>query len=245
MSGIRRCAACRAFLQEEDRFCWSCGVEVEQAEPEVPEEASRPVPASGLEPEAALLLRRAHLAQQRGRLEEAERLVRSVLDEDPNAVPALSMLAGLLRAKGDLVGSVAAAQQASEAATDTYAPPGAMEHAREERARAEEQVVRAVGGPPRSVDSPIEALTWAGPVWYRSRQLFLVLAAVGIVALFLALAAVLRGAWSGYAWFGVSLVSAGWCYNDAESRRQAGIFWAPFVLCLGPFGLAIYLLATH
>jgi hypothetical protein len=198
-----------------------------------------------VEPEGALVLRRAYLAQQRGQLAEAERLVRSVLDEDPDAVPALSMLAALLHGRGDLVGSVAAAQRASEAARDRHAPPGAVERAREERARVEDRVIRALRGPPGRADNPFEALLWAGAVWYRSRQLFLGLAAVGLAALFLAVVAVLRGAWSGYAWLGVSLVCAGWCYNDAETRMQAGVFWALFVLCLGPFGLAIYLLAIH
>lgn len=232
-------------MQEEDRFCWSCGAELAHPEPKAGASAVRPAAAEEPEPEAALVLRRAHLAQQRGQLAEAERLVLSVLDKDSKAVAAWSMLAGLLRAKGDLVGSVAAAQRASEAAEGGYAPPGALERAREERARAEEQALRSLGGPFASADSPLDALKGAGAAWYRSRQLFLALAAVGAVALVLATVAVARGELSGYLWFAVSFVSAGWCYNDAEAQRRPGILWAPLVLCLGPFGLAIYLLATH
>jgi hypothetical protein len=245
MSGVRRCDLCRAFVQEDDRFCWSCGAELVHAEPRIAGDVARRPAEEELEPEVALVLRRAHLAQQRGQLAEAERLVSLVLDKEPNTVVALSMLAGLLRAKGDLVGSVAAAQRASEAAAGRYAPPGALERAREERARAQEQALRSLGGPFGSADSPLDALRGAGAVWYRSRQLFLALAAVGAIALVLATVAVVRGELSGYLWFGVSFVSAGWCYNDAEAQRRPGILWAPLVLCLGPFGLAIYLLATH
>ena len=245
MSRVFRCSACGVFVGAEDRFCWSCGSEISSAESQRGAVAPPPAPQLGLDPEGALALRRAYLAERRGRLKEAEQLVLSVLQRHPDAVPALSMLAGILRAKGDLIGSVAAAQRAAEVAAGGSAPPGAVERAREERARVEEQVVRELGGPSSARTNPISAFQSRGTVWYRSRQLFFPLAAMGTVALFLALVAVLQGAWSGYAWFGVSLVSAGWCYNDAESRRQAGMAWASFVLCLGPFGLAIYLLATQ
>lgn len=245
MSRVLRCSACGVFVEAEDRFCWSCGSEIGRGESQRRAAAPPPPPQLELDPESALALRHAYLAERRGRLEEAEQLVLSVLEREPEAVPALSMLAGILRAKGDLIGSVTAAQRAAEAAAGGRAPPGAVERAREERARVEEQVLRELGGPLNAGSNPISAFQLRGTVWYRSRQLFLALAAMGTVALFLAVVAVLQGAWSGYAWFGVSLVSAGWCYNDAESRRQAGIAWASFVLCLGPFGLAIYLLAMQ
>ncbi len=245
MSRVFRCSACGVFVEAEDRFCWSCGSEISRVESQRRPAAPPPAPQLGLDPEGALALRRAYLAERRGRLEEAEQLVLSVLEREPDAVPALSMLAGILRAKGDLIGSVAAAQRAAEAAAGANAPPGAVERAREERARVEEQVVRQLGGPLSGGSNPISAFQLPATVWYRSRRLLLALAAMGTVALFLALVAVLQGAWSGYAWFGVSLVSAGWCYYDAESRRQASIAWASFVLCLGPFGVAIYLLTTQ
>ncbi|NIN09807.1 MAG: hypothetical protein GTN78_13130, partial [Gemmatimonadales bacterium] len=159
--------------------------------------------------------------------------------------PALSMLAGILRRKGDLVGSVAAAQRVSEVTVEADAPPGTIEQAREERAKIEEHVVRELGRLPREVHSPAAVFTSPGFPWYRSRHLYIALTSMGAIALFLAVVAILRGQLSGYVWFGISLFAAGWCYNDAESRREAGILWGPFVLCLGPFGLAIYLLATH
>jgi hypothetical protein len=231
-------------VKPDDRFCWSCGTELAQA----PDEVRRPVPQPkgdwGMDPKMALVMRRAYLAEQRGRLDEAERLVREVLDADRDSVPALSMLAGILRRKGDLVGSVAAAQRVSEAA-GAGSPPGAVDRAREDRAKVQDQVVRELQGSFAAAESPMGAFASPGVGWYRSRQLYLALAAMGMVSFFLALIAIFRGELTGYVWFGVSLFAAGWCYNDAESRRQAGLFWAPFVLGLGPFGLAIYLLATH
>jgi len=245
MTSVPRCLACGAFVQADDRFCWSCGTELAQT----PEEAHKPAPQPrgdwGLDPQLALVMRHAHLAQQRGQLDEAERLVREVLDSEPDSVAGLSMLAGILRRKGDLVGSVAAAQRVSEVAVGATAPPGAIERAREDRAKIEEQVVRELGGPFRGVDSPMAIFTESGSLWYRSRPMYMALTATGVVSFLLALVAILRGELSGYVWFGASLFAAGWCYNDAESRRQAGLFWAPFVLCLGPFGLAVYILATH
>ncbi len=244
MSSVARCGACRAFVQAEDRFCWSCGSEVKQTLAPVIAAPSAPVRAE-LDPEAALVMRRAYLAQQRGRLDEAEDLIRGVLERVPDDVPALSMLANILRAKGDLVASVSVAQRVSEVATDTNTPPGAVERAREDRARIEAQVVRELSGSLAPHENPLTIFHSDGTVWYRSRQLYGALAAIGLITLFLALVAVMRGHLTGYIWFGVSLLAAGWCYHDAESREQAGLFWAPFVLGLGPFGLAIYLLATY
>jgi len=43
----------------------------------------------------------------------------------------------------------------------------------------------------------------------------------------------------------ISLGAAGWCYYDGESRGESGLFWGSFVLCLGPFGLTIYLLTRY
>ncbi len=198
-----------------------------------------------MDPDDALVLRRAHLAQQRGQLDEAERLVRSLLSKDPQALPALSMLVAVLKEKGDLVGSVAAAQRVSEIASESESLPGAVARAREDRARIESQVVRDVVGPLTRFDTPLSVfiLPERGPA--RSRRAYLALAGLGACALFLALAAVLRGQLSGYLWFAVSFLMAGWCYQDAEARGMAGLSWAPLVLCLGPFGLAIYLLATR
>ncbi len=244
MNPVARCGACRAFVQAEDRFCWACGEEIKRTLSPVSAVSSAPTRAE-LDPETALVLRRAYLAQQRGRLEEAEVLIRGVLEKTPDDVPALSMLANILRAKGDLVSSVSVAQRVSEIATDANAPPGAIERAREDRARIEAQIVRELSGSLAPHDNPFTIFQSDGAVWYRSRQLYGALVAMGLITLFLALVAVLRGHLTGYVWFGVSLLAAGWCYHDAESREQAGLFWAPFVLCLGPFGLAIYFLATY
>ena len=243
MKSVARCRACGAFVQAEDRFCWSCGSGTKQT---LPVDAPRPaLLRDELDPETALVMRRAYLAQQRGRFEEAERLIRGVLERAPDDVPALSMLANILRTKGDLVASVSVAQRVSEIATGANAPPGAIERAREDRAKIEAQVVRELSGSLAPHESPLSIFQSEGPIWYRSRQLYLALAAMGVVTLFLALVAVIRGHLAGYLWFATSLFAAGWCYHDAESRGQAGLFWAPFVLCLGPFGLAIYLLATY
>jgi hypothetical protein len=198
------------------------------------------------EPETALALHRAHLAQQRGGTDEAERILQDVLAREPHNVPALGMLSELLRARGDLVGAVAAAQQATDAAADGTAPPGAVARARQERAQIEDHVVRELIGPDaRKGSSPLGMLVTPGARRWRSRQLYVALGGLGLAGLFLAIAAVLRGQLGGYLWLGVSLSAAGWTYSDAEARRLGGLFWGPLVLCLGPFGLAIYLLATH
>jgi hypothetical protein len=250
MTAVSRCPACGAFAQAEDRFCWSCGLEIRAARPADSVAASAPIPE--LDPEVALALRRAHLAQQRGQLDQAEQLVRSALRAVPDSVPALSMLARLLRTKGDTVGSVAAAQRVSElvgqerARGAPAAPPGAVARAREDRAQVEEQVVREIVGrasvrPTTPLDLFAAQYRGRGP----SRRIYAALAAPGLAALFLALVAVLRGALSGYLWFAVSILAAGWCYHDAETRGLAALLWASSVLCLGPFGLAIYLLSTR
>jgi hypothetical protein len=154
------------------------------------------------------------------------------------------MLVTILRAKGDLVGSVAAAQRVSEVAAQGASPHGAVARAREDRARIEEQVVRDIIGPLTGLDTPLSIFTTPGRDWPRSRRMYITLAAFGACALFLALVAVLRGQIGGYLWFAVSFLTAGWCYHDAENRRLAALLWASFVLFLGPFGLAIYLLAA-
>jgi tetratricopeptide (TPR) repeat protein len=246
MTSVSRCPACGAFAQADDRFCWSCGLEL-RAAPLAAPEASAPAVLE-LDPKVALALRRAHLAQQRGRLEDAEELVRSALREDPDSVPALSMLARVLRAKGDPVGSVAAAQRVSELVGQDRAPapPGAVAKAREDRAQVEEQVVREiVGGASLQPATPLDLFAAQRGGWSRSRRVYAALVVVGLAALFLGLVAVLRGALSGYLWFAISMLAAGWCYHDAETRGLAALLWASFVLCLGPFGLAIYLLATR
>jgi hypothetical protein len=245
MKSVLRCAACRAFVQGDDRFCWSCGSELDRVEAAGRTHSAALEEPSELDPELAVVLRRAYLAQQRGQLDEAERLVREVLARQPEAVPALSMLAGILRAKGDLVGSVAAAQQVSEVAASRKVPSGAVEHARGERAKIEEQIVRQMRSPYFASNTPFAVLRKGGAEWYRSRQMYLSLTAMGVVALLLALVAAAHGELSGFAWFSASLLSAGWCHGDAQTRRQGGLLWAPFVFCLGPFGLAIYLLAIH
>jgi hypothetical protein len=246
MTSVSRCPACGAFAQAKDRFCWSCGLELRAARSATPAASAPAVPE--LDPKVALALRRAHLAQQRGRLEEAEELVRSALREDPDSVPALSMLARVLRTKGDQVGSVAAAQRVSELVGQDRAPapPGAVAKAREDRAQVEEQVVREiVGGASLQPATPLDLFAAQHRGWGRSRRIYAALTLVGLAALFLALVAVLRGALSGYLWFAISMLAAGWCYHDAETRGLAALLWASFVLCFGPFGLAIYLLSTR
>jgi len=245
MSSVLRCSACRAFVQADDKFCWSCGSKLHGAPTASGEKLGSFQQATELEPELAMLLRRAHLAQQRRQLDDAEQFVREVLARQPDAVPALSMLAGILRAKGDLIGAVAASQQVSEVALSGHSPPGAVEYARGERARIEEQIVREMGSGYLGPDSPFGVLRTSGAEWYRSRHFYLVLLSIGFAALVLALMAVAHGALSGFAWFAASLVCAGWCYSDVQARRRAGLLWVPFVLCLGPFGLTMYLLATH
>ena len=245
MSSVLRCTACRAFVQAGDKFCWSCGSELGRVATASGGNADTFQQVTELEPELAVLLRRAYLAQQRRQLDEAEGYVREVLARQPDAVPALSMLAGILRAKGDLIGAVAASQQVSEVALSGKSPPGAVDYAREERARIEEQIVREMSNPYFASDSPFGALQTGGAEWFRSRPCYWALVSIGLTAMLLALAAVLHGALSGFSWFGFSLVCAGWCYSDLQARRRAGLLWVPFVLCLGPFGLTIYLLVTH
>ncbi len=242
MNQVVRCKACGAFLRQGDRFCWSCGHELAAPPPRAPEPPRLPEP----EGELLLALRRAHLAQQRGRLDEAIRLTKQVLREDPRHVPALTLLAELLHAVGDQVGAVEAAQLATEAAAERGASPGAVRRAREERAAVQQQVLKELS--PRR-EQPAEALmtvlTGSGDVWYRSRACYLALALLGLAALFFALVLLFRGLPAAYIWFGVNIIAAGWCYHDAETNQQVGIFWGPLVLCLGVFGLGIYLLARR
>ena len=193
-----------------------------------------------------LLLRRADLAQRRGRLEEATQLARDALEQEPDNVPALTLLAELLRATGDQVGAVEAAQQATDVAALHGAPPGSLRRAREERAAVEQEVLTQMSEA-RSTPggAALTLLAGTGREWYHSAPCYLSLAFLGFLALLLALALLFRGAPLAYLWFAVSLLAAGWCYYDAETHQQAGLFWAPLVLCLGPFGLAIYLLTRY
>lgn len=242
MAGVVRCRFCSSFVQEEDRFCWSCGSELTAAD------AAAPAPPAVQEKEAShdvqFALRRAFLAQRRNEPAEAERIVREALEREPESVAALAMLSEILRSRGDLVAAVDAAQRATEAATSLgVAPRGALQRAREERARIEQSVVEDVLDRRETADwNPLSLFTAQSAIWHQSGQFFLILAAVGLLALLLALISVLRGGAWGYVWFAISLAAAGWCYHDAETRRESGLFWGPFVLCLGPFGLAIYLL---
>jgi len=244
MAGVSRCSACGAFVDEEDQFCWSCGSALGKA-PDRPA-APAPQPVAEGDPEAAFTVRAARLAQQRGQPEEAERLLREALERAPENASALSLLAEILRGKGDLVGAVALAQQATEAAGADAIAPGAVARAREARAEIEEGVVRQVTGRAQGGDGgPVSALLSAGDTWYRSGRFYTALAGLGVITLFLALVVSLRGESLGYLWFAVSFFAAGWCYQDAETRRTGGLMWGPFVLLLGPFGLAIYLLARY
>ncbi len=235
MRAVSRCGACRAFVEREDRFCWSCGSSL-QGGPAASGSESAPR-VRERDDETELAVRRAYLAQQRGELGEAEALLRGALERDPQHVSALGLLSEVLRRRGDQVGAVAAAQQATEAASQEGTPAGALAPARQARARIEESVVREVVGSGSAAA--------AGLGWQRARGTWVVLAVVGVCALFLALVATFRGELVGYLWFGVSLVAAGWCYYDAETRNVGGLLWGPLVLCLGPFGLAIYLLARY
>jgi hypothetical protein len=236
---VSRCKVCGAFVQARDRFCWSCGGGLAATAP------ARPWPPAvpELGQQVGLALRRAYLAQQRGSLEEAERLVREALTAEPDSVPALSMLAEILRARGDEVGAVEAAQHATEQAAARGAPPGALKKAREQRADIEEEVVRSlVEQPSAAVRTALGLVKGAGPAWYRSPPFHIAMAALGVAGLFLALVSALGGQIVGCLWLALSLIMAGWCYHDSETHRQPGIFWAPLVLFLGPFGLVIYLL---
>jgi len=250
MSGVARCKACGCYVQDEDRFCWSCGTELTVAE--APAAVKQAVFAR--EREAAtssdiqLTLRRAFLARRRGNPTEAERIVREALEREPQSVPALAMLSEILRGKGDLVGAVDAAQRATEAAAALgIAPKGALRRAREERAQIEQHVLDELleEKPDSAGWNPLDLFRVSGAVWYQSGRFFLALAAAGLLSLLFALSSVLRGGAMGYTWFAISLGAAGWCYYDAESRRESGLFWGSSVLCLGPFGLAIYLLTRY
>jgi hypothetical protein len=95
MTAVSRCPACGAFVQKEDRFCWSCGSEL-RAATEEPASPPAQLPTE-VDAQAELMVRRAYLAQQRGDLEEAERLLRGVLQQAGDNVPALSMLSEVLR----------------------------------------------------------------------------------------------------------------------------------------------------
>ncbi len=244
MTAVSRCPACGAFVQKEDRFCWSCGSALRTV---AAARASPPVRLpTEVDAEADLTVRRAYLAQRRGDLEEAERLLREVLKRAGDNVPALSVLSEVLRAKGDMVGAVAAAQRVAEVSGGESTTPGAVAKAREARAQIEGGVVRESSrGGDAGEASPLSALTSLGDRWYRSRHFSFLLAALGVASLFLALGALLEGRLVGHLWFAVSFVAAGWCYHDAETRREGGLLWGPFVLFLGPFGLAIYLLARY
>ena len=68
MSVVPRCRSCGAFVQEQDRFCWSCGLDLGAAEK--PAAARTPL-ARELDPTVQLMLRRVFLAQRRGDLAEA------------------------------------------------------------------------------------------------------------------------------------------------------------------------------
>jgi hypothetical protein len=245
MSEVTRCFYCRAFVQKDDRFCWSCGRDL--APPEETKAAPELPLDENLSREDWRYLRRAYLAHSRGDSEEAERLVRVVLHGNPEHVPSLTLLAEIRRSRGDLVEAVAAAQDATDAARETgVAPPGAVKRAREERAEIEENVIRDVIGYDQSAAvNPIGAFRAQGRVWYRSGGCYFVLAGLGVAALFLALMLALRGYAYGYLYVGVSLLAAGWTYHDAESSRRIGLLWGPLVLFLGPFGLAIYLLSRY
>ena len=244
MTSVSRCHACGAFVEEGDQFCGSCGTAIG-----APAESPQVKPVDGTtesDPEIDLSIRRAHLAQQRGELDESERLLRAVLAGGPQNVSALSLLSEVLRAKGDLVGAVAAAQRATDADAGSDATSRAAERAREERAQIEASVVREVGGP--TVEGPTALFGALAPregKWYGSTRFYAVLIGLGLASLFLALVVLLRGELLGYVWFAVSFLAAGWCYHDAESRRLGGLFWGTFVLFLGPFGLAIYLLTRY
>jgi hypothetical protein len=244
MTAVSRCPACGAFVQKADRFCWSCGSDLGAAGEPVRRDPAQPMPES--DRGAELLVRRAHLAWQRGEMEQAERFLREALERDAENVSGLSMLSEVLRAKGDLVGAVAAAQQATEVGGAEGTTPGALARAREARAQIEAGVVRELTGRAGAAEaSPLDVLASPGDRWYRSRRCYFVLAVMGAATLFLALVALLKGQTLGYVWFGSSILAAGWCYQDAETRRAGGLFWGPFVLFLGPFGLAIYLLARY
>ena len=239
MSGVARCGRCRAFVQQGDRFCWSCGAEL-TAPPPPPPAAAR----YESEPEVELALRRAYLARRRGDTAAALRLVRGAVARDPDDPAALSLLSELLRARGDLVGAVEAAQRAARAAPEAGGPRGAVEAARRERAEIEQTVVAEITGAPRERRAgPFSQLLSPGEEWWRRPGWRLALATAGLGATFLAVVAALRGHAAGRLWLGAGLLSAGWCYRDAETRREPGLLWGLVVLCLGPFGLAVYLLA--
>jgi len=238
MSDVTRCGHCRAFVHRGDRFCWSCGADLQRAlAPTARQPAWEP------DPDVGLLLRRAFLAQRRGEVSEATRLVRQALERDPKSTPALALLAELLRASGDLVGAVEAAHRATAEEHANGAPPGSLAAARRERAEIEETVVREVTGETGArSQNPVAVFVGRRGAWYRSPTVLLALGALGLAAFVIALFAAARAGAPGYLWLGLNFLAAGWCYWDAENRREPGMMWGLLVLCLGLFGLTVYLL---
>jgi hypothetical protein len=243
MSEVSRCYYCGAFAQTDDRFCWSCGKE--QKLPEGSNGKRQPALEDDLSRDDWLALRRAYLLRSRGELDTAEKLLRGVLRNKPAHVPTLTLLSEIQRDRGDLVAAVETAQSASEAAAgDSAAPPGALKRAREGRAEIEESVLQGlIGMESAEAISPLGVFTSPGRFWYRSGAFFSALALLGLACLAIMLVAALHGHVWGYLWLGGSLLAAGWSYQDAESRRRSALFWGCTVLCLGPFGLAVYLLS--
>ncbi len=238
---VSRCYHCGVFVRVEDRFCWSCGKEQTAAGSNG---KARRAEEEDLSRADWLSVRRAYLLRTRGHLDEAERLLREVLARQPQHVPTLTMLAEIQRQRGDVVGAVELAQAATDAAAVTLAPPGSVRRAREERAEIEESVIQElVGAESLEAANPINLFASRGRLWYRSGRCYSALAALGLIALFLAVMSALHGHLGGYAWLSGSLLAAGWVYQDAESRRRQALFWGPLVLGTGPFGLAVYVLS--
>lgn len=238
MGRVVRCLACGAFVEQGDRFCWSCGQELAGG----PAPSALPPPPE-MDEGVALLLRRAYLAQRRRRPEEALDLVEQALKQDPECVPALAMLAELLRARGDEVGAVEAAQRAGEVAARRGAPPGALRRAREERAEVEREVLEEVVAHRATPGEVVlRLLSPSGPGGKGRAVAVVALSAVGILGSVWAAFSVARGGVGAWLWFACSVLAAGWCYRHAESRLEPGWLWAALVACLGPFGLMIYLL---
>ena len=126
------------------------------------------------------------------------------------------------------------------------ARPRSLEHRpRRTRRRFRKASSAKCSWPEATEASPLQVFLASDAVWYRRGWFFLLLSAAGLAALLFLLLLVLQGQVFAYFWVGASLLAAGWIYHDAELSHRVGLFWGPFVLLLGPFGLAIYLLSRQ
>ncbi|MBD2461428.1 tetratricopeptide repeat protein [Oscillatoria sp. FACHB-1407] len=97
-------------------------------------------PACSTTPNVDDLYQQGNAAQAAGNYNEAERIFRSILERDPNAVPAYIYLANALQAQGrrvEAADQILLALQLDPNAVDTYVPPDSPLRANPEAEQAE------------------------------------------------------------------------------------------------------------